>query len=111
MVEALGHAVHSYRTVICDESHQLKSRTAKRTRFLSAAVRAAARAILLTGTPLLSRPIEAWPQVRLLHALPLLLLAPCFEKGWGQEGGSGARPLLRRCTFRRLKCRQHTLTH
>jgi len=35
-----------------------------RSRFVGNIVRASRRALLLTGTPLLSRPIEAWPQVR-----------------------------------------------
>jgi hypothetical protein len=35
-----------------------------RSQFIGRVVRGARRAFLLTGTPLLSRPIEAWPQVR-----------------------------------------------
>ncbi|KAI8476387.1 MAG: P-loop containing nucleoside triphosphate hydrolase protein [Monoraphidium minutum] len=65
LVDHLGDAAAKYGVVICDESHQLKSRGTARTKFV---VRAAKRAILITGTPLLSRPIEAWPQVDMLRA-------------------------------------------
>ena len=49
--------------VICDESHCLKTRTTKRTQFATALVKSARRALLITGTPLLSKPIELFPQV------------------------------------------------
>ncbi|GFR50030.1 hypothetical protein Agub_g12180, partial [Astrephomene gubernaculifera] len=56
-----------YRSIICDESHMLKSRSTARYRGLAPLVRRAARALLCTGTPLLNRPIEIWPQVDLLR--------------------------------------------
>jgi SWI/SNF-related matrix-associated actin-dependent regulator 1 of chromatin subfamily A len=49
--------------VICDESHHLKNKDAERTKCMRALVTRTKRAMLLTGTPLLSRPIEAWSQV------------------------------------------------
>ncbi|PNH06002.1 DNA annealing helicase and endonuclease ZRANB3 [Tetrabaena socialis] len=57
----------SYRSVICDESHALKSRTTQRYAKVGPLVRRAARAVLCTGTPLLNRPIEIWPQIELLR--------------------------------------------
>lgn len=59
----------SFGTVICDESHALKTHSAKRTQFIWPLVQKAKRAILITGTPALSRPIELFPQVHLLHSL------------------------------------------
>uniref|UniRef100_A0A7R9V4K7 Uncharacterized protein n=1 Tax=Chlamydomonas euryale TaxID=1486919 RepID=A0A7R9V4K7_9CHLO len=56
-----------YNFVIADESHKLKSRDTKRTRFVSDVVRRAKCALLLTGTPLLSKPIEAFEQVDMLR--------------------------------------------
>lgn len=53
----------SFGVVVCDESHALKSHSAKRTQFLWPVVQRAKRAILITGTPALSRPIELFPQV------------------------------------------------
>lgn len=58
--------------VICDESHALKSPGSKRTQFfehLTAAGGPVRRLIFLTGTPLLSRPIEAFTQARALLML------------------------------------------
>jgi SWI/SNF-related matrix-associated actin-dependent regulator 1 of chromatin subfamily A len=40
---------------------------AQRTQFMSKLVAAARRALLITGTPLLSRPIEAFAQVDMLR--------------------------------------------
>ncbi|GAX78561.1 hypothetical protein CEUSTIGMA_g6001.t1 [Chlamydomonas eustigma] len=56
-----------YGFVIVDESHCLKSRDAKRTQFLSKLVKASRHAVLLTGTPLLSKPIEVFPQIDMLQ--------------------------------------------
>ncbi|KAJ8603609.1 hypothetical protein CTAYLR_004837 [Chrysophaeum taylorii] len=52
--------------VICDECHYLKNGKAQRTKALLPLLKAARRAILLSGTPALSRPIEVFWQ---LHAL------------------------------------------
>lgn len=52
--------------VICDECHYLKNGKAQRTKALLPMLKAAKRAILLSGTPALSRPIEIFWQ---LHAL------------------------------------------
>lgn len=62
--------------VICDESHQLKNKDTQRTKAVSNVVRGAAVAVLLTGTPLLSRPIEVWSQVSTAN------------KAWGGQAGS-----------------------
>lgn len=55
--------MHRYRFVICDESHSLKDRTTRRYERVGPRVRGAVRAVLCTGTPIMNRPIEIWPQV------------------------------------------------
>lgn len=56
----------SFNVVIADESHYLKNSRAKRTQRLVPLLIESRRAILLSGTPALSRPIELFTQ---LHAL------------------------------------------
>ncbi|GBF89187.1 hypothetical protein Rsub_01904 [Raphidocelis subcapitata] len=84
LVDGLEGAASRYKAVICDEAHSLKTRTAKRTKFMTKArlggccclflglafvsvVKEAARAVLISGTPLMSRPIEMWTQVEMLR--------------------------------------------
>ncbi|CAN8063132.1 unnamed protein product [Agarophyton chilense] len=52
--------------IIADESHYLKSGTAKRTQAVVPMLKAAKRAILLSGTPALSRPVELFSQINAL---------------------------------------------
>lgn len=49
--------------IIADESHYLKSMTAKRSQALTPLIKKANRALLLSGTPALSRPVELFPQI------------------------------------------------
>lgn len=53
--------------LICDESHYLKNRDAKRTKFVVPLVRRCKRSLLLSGTPALSRPAELYSQVSALE--------------------------------------------
>ena len=53
----------SFGMVICDESHALKSYRTKRCQFVWPLVQKAKRAVLISGTPAPSRPIELFPQV------------------------------------------------
>jgi hypothetical protein len=80
MVKKLDQRVlGGFRSVICDESHALKTVTTQRTRCLEGVVKRARRAMLMTGTPALSRPIELFPQARARPAalLALFLLVFC----------------------------------
>lgn len=61
--------------VIADEFHRLKNPQAKRTGAAQALIRSSRIAHPLSGTPMLSRPIELWP---VLHALGITQL------GWLQ---------------------------
>lgn len=56
-----------FQAIIVDESHYLKNRKAKRTQGLVPLVQQARRAVLLTGTPALSRPEELYPQLEALR--------------------------------------------
>lgn len=53
--------------VVLDEAHYIKNKTAQRTKRLVPLCRAAPRCILLTGTPVLNRPIELWTQLEALN--------------------------------------------
>jgi hypothetical protein len=52
-----------YGIIICDECHAMK-KDSGRTQFVGPMVKRAPRALLLSGTPVTSRPIEAYYQVR-----------------------------------------------
>jgi SWI/SNF-related matrix-associated actin-dependent regulator 1 of chromatin subfamily A len=60
------------RTLIVDEAHYLKDPTTKRSRIGCSMLRAARRAIALTGTPVPNRPIELWP---LMYAMRFTTLS------------------------------------
>eukprot|EP00172_Hildenbrandia_rubra_P000371 Plantae.Rhodophyta-Hildenbrandia_rubra.ctg11719.p1 GENE.Plantae.Rhodophyta-Hildenbrandia_rubra.ctg11719~~Plantae.Rhodophyta-Hildenbrandia_rubra.ctg11719.p1 ORF type:complete len:985 (+),score=150.95 Plantae.Rhodophyta-Hildenbrandia_rubra.ctg11719:121-3075(+) len=61
------HELQQCGFIIADESHYLKTMQAKRTKFVGKLVRTIPRAILLSGTPALSRPVELFPQVSALE--------------------------------------------
>ncbi|SAM04001.1 hypothetical protein [Absidia glauca] len=56
-----------FKFIIADESHALKNPKAKRTMALTPLLQKADHILLLTGTPILSRPIELYPQLRALQ--------------------------------------------
>nr|CDS26908.1 SWI:SNF matrix associated [Hymenolepis microstoma] len=63
-VEKVGAAaLTNFKVVIMDESHNLKNMKASRTQAALPILKAAKRAILLTGTPALSRPMELYSQL------------------------------------------------
>ncbi|KAK9808009.1 hypothetical protein WJX73_003435 [Symbiochloris irregularis] len=57
----------AFQMIICDESHLLKSPTTERTRCIAPLVKKARRAVLLSGTPLKSQPIELHTQLDMLR--------------------------------------------
>ncbi len=60
------YAKHNFGCLICDESHYLKNDQSSRTKVIVPLVKAAKRAIFLSGTPALSRPIELFIQLNML---------------------------------------------
>ena len=76
MIEKIAEKNFQY--IIADEAHYLKSRTAKRTMSLTPILQRAKRVVLLTGTPILAKPMEIFP---LLH-----ILRPDKFKGFKEFG-------------------------
>jgi SWI/SNF-related matrix-associated actin-dependent regulator of chromatin subfamily A-like protein 1 len=62
-----------WQTVVIDESHRIKTPTAKRTKVAIKLMRSAPRVYALSGTPVPNRPIELWP---LLHGLGI------YKRSW-----------------------------
>ena len=65
MSESIDHM--EFKIVIADEAHYLKSKDAKRSKLLLPILTKAKRVLLLTGTPILSRPIELYNLVKTLR--------------------------------------------
>ena len=77
-----------FQYIIADEAHYLKSRTAKRTKCLTPVLQRAKRIVLLTGTPILAKPMEIFP---LLH-----ILRPDKFKGFKEFGARYCDPKILR---------------
>lgn len=56
-----------FNVVIADESHYLKNYNAKRTKALSPFLQKSKRVILLSGTPVMSRPAELYTQLAIIR--------------------------------------------
>ncbi|KAG0192095.1 hypothetical protein DFQ28_010184 [Apophysomyces sp. BC1034] len=67
MKNSIAIANQQFKFVICDESHYIKNRLAKRTHKMIPIVQKAKRALLLSGTPVLSRPAELFSQLNALR--------------------------------------------
>lgn len=57
-----------FQMVICDESHYLKSHKTKRAKAITPLVKSISKALLLSGTPALNRPIELFSQLHMLYS-------------------------------------------
>ncbi|KAH3761372.1 chromatin remodeling factor18 [Pelomyxa schiedti] len=66
LVSKMDFKKFTFKVIIADESHYLKNPTALRSQVTIPLLKAAHRAILLSGTPALSRPIELFPQLQAL---------------------------------------------
>jgi SWI/SNF-related matrix-associated actin-dependent regulator 1 of chromatin subfamily A len=68
LIQRVGELLEklNIQVIIADECHYLKNPKAKRTKLLSPLLKSAKRAILLSGTPALSRPVELWTQLNAL---------------------------------------------
>lgn len=91
-----------FKVIIADECHALKNADSKRSKTLVPLLKAAPRAILLSGTPALSRPVELYPQIQAVQPA----LFPRFfdfgrrycagqrgHFGWDFKGASNLREL------------------
>jgi len=103
-----------YQIIIADESHFLKDRKAKRTAAVTPLLKAARRAICLTGTPALNRPIELYSQLEALAPRVFLTVSEFGERycrgggPWsvwsGRSNGEELHAMISHlCMVRRLK--------
>lgn len=103
-----------HNTLICDESHYLKSMTAKRTKFCAKLVKSAPRVRLLSGTPVVNRPIELYPMLRAIGGTKLDYInfgrryCAGWQTPWGSFDVSGASNLEE--LYTRLKDVMHRVT-
>lgn len=108
--------LYRFQVALVDESHYLKSRTAKRSKALLPVLKRARRLVLMSGTPALSRPAELFTQLNLLRpdifpAFHAFGLRYCAAKrnhfGWDYKGASNLRELSvvveATCVIRRTK--------
>lgn len=109
-------AARNFQVCLLDESHNLKSRAAKRVKVLLPIIGKAKRIILLSGTPSLNRPAEIFPQMHMLrrdvfssfHAFGERYCAAKKERfGWNYDGHSNLQELnvvlTTLCMIRRTK--------
>ncbi|ULT99423.1 hypothetical protein L3Y34_000624 [Caenorhabditis briggsae] len=105
-----------YSTIIFDESHMLKDGKARRTKVATDLAKIALHAILLSGTPALSRPSELFTQIRLIdhklftnfHEFAIRYCDGkqgrfCFEAKGCTNSEELAAIMFRRFMIRRLK--------
>lgn len=55
--------------LMVDEAHNMKNHKSKRTEAIIGLAHSAKRAIIITGTPFLNRPIEIWPLLKSINPL------------------------------------------
>jgi SWI/SNF-related matrix-associated actin-dependent regulator of chromatin subfamily A-like protein 1 len=91
--------------VVLDEAHYIKTPSAQRTKAAKAIAAPAKRKVLLTGTPIMSRPSELWALLNLLDAkswgafFPFAKRYCAAEKtafGWDFSGASNLEELSTR---------------
>lgn len=68
-----------FKACIADEAHYLKSKDSKRSQVLLPILMQARRCILITGTPMMSRPIELF---NLMKALRPEIISSFLEFAW-----------------------------
>lgn len=89
-VKLVPIARHKFNVIIADECHALKNADSKRSKTLVPILKVAGRVILLSGTPVLSRPLELFPQIQ---AVQPKLFPKVFDFGKrycnGQQGYFG----------------------
>ena len=101
-----------FQVVICDESHFLKDGKAQRTKAVVPLLKNAKRALCLTGTPALSRPVEIFSQAEALRPAVFTKFNEfaqryCAGSRFGWQGSTNAEELhavlSRLVMIRRLK--------
>jgi SWI/SNF-related matrix-associated actin-dependent regulator 1 of chromatin subfamily A len=91
--------------VVLDEAHYIKTSAAQRTKAAKALATPAKRKILLTGTPIMSRPAELWSLLQLIDAKTWGAFFPFAKRycdaqktpfGWDFSGASNLEELSTR---------------
>lgn len=102
LIPKMGIKPGRFAVIIADESHYLKNPEATRTKAIIPLLQSARRAILLSGTPALSRPIELYPQLVALNSSIFPSMAKfamrycnAFKNqfGWDYTGNSNLKEL------------------
>jgi len=108
------NAGQGFKVMIADECHMLKNQNTKRAKAILPMLKSASRAILLSGTPALSRPKELWSQLNVIDPEQWPQYSE-FTKRYcqgeaGEDGHKGASNvselhlmLRENCMIRRLK--------
>jgi len=103
------------KTLIIDEGHYLKSPTAKRTAAISEIIERTPKVRVLTGTPVVNRPIELWPVLYTIGATKLgwfefgLRYCAGWKTPWdtwdftGLSNEEGLQAVLSSCMIRMTK--------
>ena len=91
-----------FQVVVCDESHFLKDSKAQRTKAVVPLLKNAKRALCLTGTPALSRPVEIFSQAEALRPMVFTKFGEfaaryCAGSRFGWQGSSNAEECTRCC--------------
>jgi hypothetical protein len=104
-----------FRVIVCDECHMLKNPKAQRSAALLPLLERAARCVLLSGTPALSRPMDLYTQLQALAPGRFGSLSAFGQRycggtrrpwGWDYSGGSNLGELHARLTRERLMVRR-----
>lgn len=79
--------------LILDESHYMKSASARRSKAALEWAKGAKRVWLLSGTPMPNHPSELWMQLRALRVAPSEKLFSAWYYPWGKRSARGAADL------------------
>jgi SWI/SNF-related matrix-associated actin-dependent regulator 1 of chromatin subfamily A len=88
----LDERVSLFKSIIVDESHKLKDSTTLQTKITAQIAKGKEWTILLTGTPVVNKPIDLWAQIAILYKLNCFG-GPDYFKTRYCEGGRGAANL------------------
>ena len=81
-------------TVICDESHRIKSATGKASKFAATLTGHARHRLALSGTPMAHTPLDVFAQYRFLDPAIFGASYYAFKHRYGRWGGYGGYQLL-----------------
>jgi len=102
--------IEVFKTIVIDEAHRCKDTTTQQTKLCLRIAHRKERVILLTGTPVVNKPVDLWPQICIMGQMAPIAATFKEYKEKYCEGANGARNqkalnalLNRNCFFRREK--------